>query len=386
MSSRSAPPIPVRPAASAAGVKAKGSGRRSKRSKRDKGQESQGVAAAYSHKMVSKQPYITGTRNSKRVRHCEMVVPSVDGSTTFKVQNVLQLNPGLQTFPWLATESKNWTQYTVHKLEAKWVPIAPTSTQGDVIICPNYNAQRPAPTTEQQAANNKDAVTESVWKSFVVPLDPIGMMGLAPRRFIRTSQVSGDIKTYDVGKLFICTNNETGIAAVGKVFLEYDIEFFEPENEPDDSFYPQNTSMFTLESSQSFTSTFPQYIFYDTIGPGAPQYDPLGWGLPLLGIWTPPAGAYRITAGSSFQDSTVAADTFRSQLIFFRNGVAINNNYQQSYQSSQIFTASSMINSLTLDCVVTLDGTDTFGVVAILNGAGTMSALSSYSQICISLA
>jgi len=337
-----------------------------------------GVAASYSSRIVSRSPRITTSVGSKRIQHRELVLTSVAGSTSFTVQKTLQLNPGLAaTFPWLSVECQNWTQYTVHALTAEWVPILPTSSAGDVLISPNYNSSKPAPTTEQQAANNKDSVMDSVWQCILAPLDPAGMMGIAPRRFIRSANIAGDIKTFDVGNLFICTNNEAGSSAAGKLYLSYDIEFFEPEDDPSESTYPQQTSMFVNTSNQTFSSgTAAAQQF------GTAVFDPLGVGVDSSGVFTPAAGCYRLDYAITYNDT--ASETFIVQTQVFKNGAALSKTTDLADKNSGVASADITLSGCS---IVTCNGTDTFQIQIILTGsAGTLTSTGGYTTLLVSLA
>jgi len=206
---------------------------RSRVGKRQNGLSVSSAPQSYSARVETLMPKITRTARSMRIAHRELVLSSVAGSTGFTVQNSLALNPGLTTtFPWLAPQAQQWEMYKVHRLRAEWIPIASTGTAGDVYLSPNYDASDPQPTTEVQAANNVNAVVDSVWKVLSCDLDPSSMMGLGPRKYVRPCAVAGDIKTFDIGKLFVCSNNEANTNTVGKLYLSYDFEFFTPQNDP----------------------------------------------------------------------------------------------------------------------------------------------------------
>jgi hypothetical protein len=339
----------------------------------------QGAAVAYSTRTQSRLPRIIsqGPRGF-RVQHRELVVASVNNSNTFSVQSTLLLNPGLAaTFPWLAPQAGQWEQYVVHKLDAEWIPIAPTSTQGDVIISPDYDSSDPAPTTETQASDNVDTVVDSVWKNILVKLDPKAMMGMGPRKYVRPCAVAGDIKTFDVGKLFICTNNSTGGAtAVGKLWLDYDFEFFVPQNSPNPDTTPQQTSMFIRSTNQTFTTATPAPLQFATV-----SYDPLSFGPAVAGVFTPPAGVYRLSSQATCNDS--ANEAFTVRMDIYKNGALVTG--LSSEISQPAFAGDNL--SLTIDGIVPLNGTDTVNIEMTMTGAaGTLIVTGAFAQLVVSLA
>jgi hypothetical protein len=337
----------------------------------------EGAAASYATRVQSVEPIISRSAKSYRVKHRELVLSAVAGSVAFTVQNVLSLNPGVAaTFPWLAPQANQWEQYRVHRLCAEWVPIAPTSTQGDMILSPDYDASDPTPTTEVQASDNFGSVANSCWRNTTCELDPSAMMGLGPRKYVRSTAIAGDIKTFDVGKLFVCSVNETGTTAVGKLYLDYDIEFFVPQNSPSTSTTSQQTSLYTISGgAQALATTVAEPVAFDTA-----LYDPLGLGTPVSGVFTPPAGTYRLEAQVSVQDS--ANELMSSQLFVYKNGAAVTGLKSSSYAGS-----GQLVLSSTIFGIVTCNGTDTFNIQVIVTGAaGTLTVVNAQSQLLVSLA
>jgi hypothetical protein len=336
--------------------------------------------SAISTRVASGRPQISQSMRSSRVVQRELILASVAGSTAFTVQNFLHLNPGLSTvFPWLSTIAVNWEQYTCHKLRACWVPIAPTSTQGDILLSPNYDSSDPQPTTETQAANTYGATSSSCWQPFCIEFDQKAMMGLGPRRYVRNCAVAGDLKTFDVGTLAVCSVNETGTSAVGKLYFEYDFEFFIPQMDPSPATAPLQTSMFTRSTQQIFTNGTAAYVQY-----GQTAYDPLSVGPPVAGLFTPPAGCYRIYASVSVTDTT--SESFAGNMLFLKNGNSVSPQAQATFAYPSGIGANAEAN-LCLETIVPCNGTDTFGLFLTLYGAaGTLSVEGINAQLIVSLA
>jgi len=334
---------------------------------------------AKSYKIMTGRPSVKGSGQSVRVRHRELVVPTIAGTSSFAVANSLSLNPGLSgVFPWLSTIAANWEQFCFHGLKAEYIPIAPSSTQGDILLSPDYDASDPAPTTEQQAANNKDSVMDSCWKRLVLVFNKQSMMALGPRRFVRQSAVAGDIKTFDVGKLFVCSNNASGSPTFGKLFLEYDVEFFIPQSSPNTDTAPLSTSLFTRATNQSFTSGVAAPIQYATS-----NFDPLSIGPAAAGVFTPPAGCYKISTSVSAADN--ANEVFIAQLSLFKNGAALSN--AVGMETISAGSADGAISCLSLEGILPMNGSDTFQVQCTLTGnAGALDIQAGLAQLVISLA
>lgn len=340
--------------------------------------------AAVSRMIRSGPPKVsTTTSNGQRTttfEHEELVISSIAGSTSFTVQSTLSLNPGLTaTFPWLGPQAVQWEEYAVTRLYARYVAIAATSTKGDVIISPDYDASSPAPTTETQAANNQGTVTTNVWREFVIELDPRAMMNM-PRKFVRSTLVAGDIKTFDVGKLFIATNNCADTSAVGKLYLGYRIQCWVPQNSPSFATVPISTSFYTQNANQTFTTNVGAPLNWDSL-----IYDPLGVGAPASGVFTPPAGVYRIAAAMCFSDSS--AEAFQVVAKILKNGSALSKDVGAQFNAGVSLGAGEVLGSLSFDAIVPMNGTDTLQVQCTLTGAaGTLTATGTKCQLIFSLA
>jgi hypothetical protein len=203
-------------------------------------------------------------------------------------------------------------------------------------------------------------------------------MGLGPRRYVRSAAVAGDQKTYDIGKIFVISNNETGTTTIGKLWLEYDFEFFTPQNDPAPNTAPAITSFYTLNASQTFTTTVAAALNWDTL-----VFDPLGIGAGASGVFTPPAGVYRIEVQITGHDS--ANEEYTLVLAMFKNGAALS---KAAGSENQIAgTGNNSFASNTLFAVVPCNGTDTFQIQCTMSGAaGTLTAAGTQCQMIVSLA
>lgn len=336
-----------------------------------------GAPVALGRRIQTMKPVVSMSTDggSWRVRHRELVLPTVAGSTTFTVQNTLNLNPGLSaTFPWLAPQAQQWEQYICHKLRSCWVPIAGSNTAGDIGMSPDYDSSDPAPTTETQASDNVDTVVDVCWRDICCDLNPRSMMNPGPRKFVRPCAVAGDIKTFDVGKLFIWSNNEVGTANVGKVWLEYDFEFFVPQNSPAPSTTPLYVSALQVASSnQTFTTATPAVVKFDTA-----LYDPLNTFVGASnGTLTPPAGVYRLDYSGSFTDSS--SETFTTVVGILKNGTL----FQNLQQSTVGAAVAGQQQCLSLRGVVPCNGTDTISIQASLTGAAGTLIANRYEQVLL---
>lgn len=247
---------------------------------------------------VQKFPSKLG-RRSWRFRGSELI-SSIRGKVLFTATR-FEINPGIaHTFPWLSGEAEKWEHYRFHYLNFRYVPRCATTTPGSVLISPDYNVRDAAPVTEQQAADTYGAVESTPWSSFSCPLDPSAMFPFGPRKLLRSARVAGDMNLYDSGNLYVSVlgalNDDE---SWGKLWVDYEVEFFVPQNSPEDLFAATMTTVLQRVTPQS--GILPG--FSTTLGLGGFLQNPFGATLgsnsTTLGL---PAGVYCVTCSGVIVD------------------------------------------------------------------------------------
>lgn len=179
-----------------------------------------------SNPIIERVPGSDSVRIRKRELVASIATPG-SGYASFAIAQTLALNPGIPAaFPWLSTQAAGWEQYRFHKLRFDYYTRTATSTVGSIMLVPDYDASDPAPNSEQQAMDYKDAVEEAPWiVEFCCNLTPSALHP-SGKKFIRQGAVANtDIKTYDAGTFYVCTTDATvGSQNWGKLFVEYDVE------------------------------------------------------------------------------------------------------------------------------------------------------------------
>jgi hypothetical protein len=102
------------------------------------------------------------------------------------------------------------------------------------MLVPDYDAADAAPTTEQIASAYRDVEEEVPWTpEFSCNLNVAAMHPDGRRKFVRYGSLAAnlDIKTYDVGNMFVCTTDGSA-TNWGKLWVEYDISLFVPQLQP----------------------------------------------------------------------------------------------------------------------------------------------------------
>jgi hypothetical protein len=182
--------------------------------------------------MQQSGPEITSTRRGRDlvvvVKHREFI-GDVNGSEDFFLSQ-FAVNPGLaETFPWLNEVAQNFESYHFRYLRFQYQPQAPTTAPGTVMLAIDYDAADTAPTEKIELMSLVGAVRCAVWSEIEQRSTADDLKKMAPRLYVRTTNLASnlDIKTYDVGNLFIATVGATAIT-VGELYVEYEVELTSP--------------------------------------------------------------------------------------------------------------------------------------------------------------
>lgn len=325
------------------------------------------VSAAFSRGIKMGGPRnVSRSKQSWRFVKRELV-QNVTDAAAFTVTS-LSINPGLAaTFPWLASQAAKWEEYRFHHLQFEFITRSPTSATGSLVVAPDYDAMDPAPTTAAQITSYEDAVDDAYWKDQICVLRPESMFPMGPRKYVRSGVVSGDLKTYDVGRLHYAVEG-TGTNVIGKLYVQYDIELFVPQVESSPT--SEKTTVVTMISSESFATGVAEIITWDNF-----VVNPLGITVAGTGTFTLPAGAYLWSFIGTYADS--AAETFLADVSV--TGTAVGSTYQQQVRGAGV--ANQLLN-VAIQGYAVSTGSNTLEVVTTLTGAaGTLSGPANQQSI-----
>ncbi len=187
------------------------------------------VAAAYASPAIGKAPIIKATRDCCNIKHRELI-SDVVGTSAFTVASSFNVNPGLSsTFPWLSVMAQGWEQFRFKNIRFIYKTRTGSNTAGSLMMAPDYDSADGPPATEQVASSYSQVIEDAVWKDITCVLKTSNE-GIK-RHFVRTGPLAQnlDIKTYDVATLHLCTNDGSDGVKWGKLWVEYDIDFFVPQ-------------------------------------------------------------------------------------------------------------------------------------------------------------
>ncbi len=190
---------------------------------------------AMSQRQGTQRPVVTSQSNSGdlrvRVRHREYVA-DIAGSIAYAV-TTYALNPGLSaSFPWLSQLANLFESYQFNRLVFQYRTQAATSATGKALLSVDWDAADSAPQNKAQQLQERTKMDDAAWKNFDLPCDLADLRKFGVQRFTRSGTLASnlDIKTYDIGQLFVGTQGEANANAIGELWVEYDIELITPQN------------------------------------------------------------------------------------------------------------------------------------------------------------
>lgn len=180
-------------------------------------------------------PNVSSRGKSITVKHTEYIADISSNTSSFNVTGY-SINPGLNaTFPWLSSVASNYESYLFKKLHFHYKPICPTNTPGKAILAVDFDAADVAPTNKVVINSYESAVSCSVWDSCTNRSTTTNMRKFGVQRYVRgaATPANTDVKTYDIGKLYVATSNTPSTATtLGELFAEYEVELFTPQLPP----------------------------------------------------------------------------------------------------------------------------------------------------------
>jgi hypothetical protein len=171
-------------------------------------------------------PQIKAAKNSLRIKHCEPLVTLV-GTTNFVSTVVSQINPG--SLQWCMAFASRFETYKCHSLKFKYVTRCSTSNEGRIAIRFDSDVLDAVPDDIETFLAGGLVSESSYWANvdLTIPKSAFDVYG---KRYTRISSVpaNADAKTYDIGSFSVSTYGSNAVP-VGRVYIEYEFEFFTPQ-------------------------------------------------------------------------------------------------------------------------------------------------------------
>jgi hypothetical protein len=230
---------------------------RKRNKNRKQNQNSTNAPVAQSAQYKSQIPrFLNRSSSSCRISHEEMI-GTVQTSIAWLTQD-FEINPGLvNTFPWLSSQARGWEKYRFYNLKFIYRTRCSTALSGSVSLFPDYDPSDSAPVSEEIASTYQGFVDDAYWKPQTLTLS---RDQLNKERYTRhvNKPTTMSLADYDLGIFFAgSVGAASDGATVGKLYVEYDVEFTVPVLDPTLPLANNNLTMFkttNLSHTQPFGS------------------------------------------------------------------------------------------------------------------------------------
>jgi hypothetical protein len=182
----------------------------------------------------TRAPRFLGSSTGCRVTHREYLRRVASTANVFSIAGY-PVQPGdSRTFPWLSNMAANWSRYKFHKLQFKFISETATSKGGSVNMTFNTDPADPAPTSKQLMTQNASSLQCKTWETATLSASGAAY-AQQPKGglFVHKAGEQDDDamrRQSDFAYFFISAScpDVAEDAAVGDLWVEYDIEFSVP--------------------------------------------------------------------------------------------------------------------------------------------------------------
>lgn len=245
------------------------------------------------------------------LRHKEFV-GTLNSTQDFTVQYALPLNPGMNSFPWLATIAGRFQEYrfrgvVFHYIPASGSAIASTnSALGTVMLQTTYRASDANPTSKVEMLNEYCSNEVVPSESVIHPVECDPKQNPFSVQYVRSVPVPAgeSVLNYDLGKTFIATQGQQAAGNyLGDIWVTYEVELFKPVFSSSVTINPLSETDFSGATTTNFYGT---PVFTD---------DTLGLTYSGRTITFPNNAGTRFVVSNFFSDSNVSATTWAATTV-----------------------------------------------------------------------
>nr|WEU70949.1 MAG: coat protein [Hangzhou narna-like virus 2] len=144
----------------------------------------------------------------------------------------MNINPGLPyLFPWLSLMAQLYESYIFHSLKFEFQTTSATTAIGSLILAVDFDAADNPPSSKTEMLSYEGAVRTAPWESVTYTCSMADLRKFGVNRYVRSGVLAPnlDIKTYDVGNLFIGAQGMQTAAIVGELYVHYDVTLQTPQ-------------------------------------------------------------------------------------------------------------------------------------------------------------
>lgn len=169
------------------------------------------------------QPSSVVVRHSEPVATFEANANGIVGAVKYYV------NPGkVDTFPWLCNIARCYEYYRFKRLMYKYVPLIGTTATGRVCMAFDGDPHDTYPANMDAMESYEAAVSFQPWARAQMHV-PSGILSRYQKFYCRYNLDATDVRVTDVGCFYFAADGCPDNVAIGRVYVDYEVEFFTPQ-------------------------------------------------------------------------------------------------------------------------------------------------------------
>lgn len=306
------------------------------------------VPAAQSLVIKARAPKQIQMRDVYTVSHLEYLGDIAGSTSPFSLSLILAINPGMPTFPWLSPIASAYEAYKFRKLQFIYAGRTSSATGGYCTLAIDYDPSDPSPASKLELNNYNDRVAVVPWESkAVLQCNQTGLTRIN-KYMTRGSSIADDLGLYDTGNLYVATGNQASNVAIGELWVEYTLDFYQPQTNRAGPLVARSNAGFNFLNNVNYVAGTFTIPFANIV------YNPFGF-TDTAGVISGVAGVFTIYSQIQYT-ATLAPTTI--QLNILKNGVSIQN----------VSTPGALSGTLNLQVIASLTATDTISVAFVAVG------------------
>jgi len=166
------------------------------------------------------------------IRHREFITDIMSIGVNFHTIS-RPINPGVgTTFEWLQAIANSYESYVFNSLSFEFESTCATTDRGTLIMGIDFDASDPGPATKQDLMAYQGSVRSNIWSHACCAASSKDLKKFGIQRYVRSSvplSASSDIKTFDVGNLYVGLQGVSSQLAAGELYVTYDVTLHTPQ-------------------------------------------------------------------------------------------------------------------------------------------------------------
>jgi len=212
------------------------------KSNRNKSQSLDRMVApvSYGIRALASGPRINGS-DKITIRRREFVGTATNGATTgFALTPLSAATPGYdlnpatsELFPWLSRIAPCYERFRFNRVKFHFIPSSPTSTPGRFYAAVDYDYDDLVASTKAELMGNVCSVESAVWQESELVCNPLALNRDMPYRYVSSTGRSTYIEQRTAYSGFMmCAFDTTSANLLMDIWVEYEVEFVTPVNDP----------------------------------------------------------------------------------------------------------------------------------------------------------